>query len=131
MSGLVFERVGIRPGAQRLIDLPTTVGRGQTLPLMAPGGSGKSTFLNFLRGTLDPALEAKGRVLLDGEGITDLPAELGHPGILCQDPLLFPHRSAAGNLRVALPPSRGGRAARRAKFDAARSRPGWRIWRAR
>src|SRR5918996_856878 len=124
MPGLVFERVRIRLGARHLIDLHTTVERGQTLTLMGPSGSGKSTFLNFLCGTLDPAFEAEGRVLLDGKDITDLPAERRHLGILFQDALLFPHLSVAGNLLVALPPSRGGRAAREAKVTAALAEAG-------
>jgi putative thiamine transport system ATP-binding protein len=124
MSGLVFERVSIRLGARQLIDLHITVEPGQTLTLMGPSGSGKSTLLNYLCGTLAAAFSAGGRVLLDGEDITGLPPERRHLGILFQDALLFPHLSVAGNLLVALPSSRGGRAARRAKVAAALAEAG-------
>jgi putative thiamine transport system ATP-binding protein len=124
MSGLVFERVRIWLGARRLIDLHTTVEPGQILTLMGPSGSGKSTLLSFLCGTLVPAFSAEGRLVLDGEDITTRPPERRHLGILFQDALLFPHLSVAGNLLVALPSSRGGRAWRRAKVAAALAEAG-------
>jgi putative thiamine transport system ATP-binding protein len=62
---------------------------------LSPGDSGagarpaaRSTFLDFLCGTLDPAFEAEGRVLLDGMNITSLPPERRQLGILFQDALL-------------------------------------------
>jgi putative thiamine transport system ATP-binding protein len=123
MPRLVFERVRIRLGARCLIELDAAVEPGQTVTLMGPSGSGKSTFLNFLCGTLDPAFQAEGRVLLDGEDLSVLAPERRHLGILFQDALLFPHLSVAGNLLVALPPG-GGRAARQAKVAAALAEAG-------
>jgi putative thiamine transport system ATP-binding protein len=124
MRGLALERVRIRLGDRHLLDLHATVEAGQTLTIMGPSGSGKSTLLDFLCGTLAPAFSAEGRVLLDGEDITALPPERRHLGILFQDALLFPHLSVAGNLLVALPPQRGGRAERRAKVAAALAEAG-------
>jgi len=70
---------------------------------MGPSGSGKSSLLAFLCGTLDPAFRSQGRVRLDGEDILALPPERRRLGILFQDDLLFPHLSVAGNLAFGLP----------------------------
>jgi putative thiamine transport system ATP-binding protein len=48
-----------------------------------------------------------------------LPPERRRTGILFQDDLLFPHLSVGGNLGFALPASVRGRAARRARIEAA------------
>jgi putative thiamine transport system ATP-binding protein len=69
---------------------------------MGPSGSGKSTLLAFVGGFLDPAFTASGRVWINGQDVTDQPAEARHAGILFQDPLLFPHMTVAGNLLFGL-----------------------------
>ena len=76
---------------------------GRPLTLMGPSGSGKSTLLNWMVGSLPPGFSARGRILLDGEDITDLPAHRRRLGILFQDDLLFPHLNVAENLAFALP----------------------------
>ena len=71
------------------------------------------------RGTLDPAFSAAGRVWLGEREITGLPPEARRVGILFQDDLLFPHLSVGDNLAFGLPASVRGRAARRARVEAA------------
>jgi len=70
---------------------------------MGPSGSGKSSLLAFICGTLDPVFRSEGRVRLDGDDITDLAPERRHLGILFQDDLLSPHLSVGGNLAFGLP----------------------------
>jgi putative thiamine transport system ATP-binding protein len=70
---------------------------------MGPSGSGKSSLLAFICGTLDPAFRAIGRVRLDGADIGNLAPERRRLGILFQDDLLFPHLSVGGNLAFGLP----------------------------
>src|SRR3546814_20048839 len=70
---------------------------------MGPSGSGKSSLLDFICGTLDPVFAAAGRVLLDGCDIGALPPERRGVGILFQADLLFPHLSVGENLAFALP----------------------------
>src|SRR3546814_5642098 len=76
---------------------------------MGPSGCGKSSRLAAICGTLDSALTARGRVLLNGEDVTARPPETRRIGILFQDDLLFPHLSVAGNLAFGLPPAVRGR----------------------
>jgi energy-coupling factor transport system ATP-binding protein len=62
-----------------------TVGDGEVVALMAPSGAGKSTLLRAMAG-LEPA--TAGRVLVDGQDVTDLRAEQRFPqlALVVQDP---------------------------------------------
>ena len=103
--GLTLENLALRLGAQRLIGpLDLSVGPGEIATIMGPSGSGKSSLLAFICGTLDPAFTAERRIYLDGVDIGALPPERRRIGILFQDDLLFPHLSVGGNLSFALPP---------------------------
>jgi putative thiamine transport system ATP-binding protein len=70
---------------------------------MGPSGSGKSSLLNWLTGTLPSGFNASGEVWLNGISINDLPAHLRHIGVLYQDALLFSHLSVSGNIAFAMP----------------------------
>ena len=108
--------VGGRP---LVSDLDLAVAPGAVVTVMGPSGSGKSTLLSWICGTLDPAFTADGRVWLGDREITGLPPETRRVGILFQDDLLFPHLSVGDNLAFGLPPAVRGRAARRARVEAA------------
>jgi len=117
---LELRGVGLRLGGRDLIrPLDLAVAAGEVATLMGPSGCGKSSLLAFLCGTLDPAIRAQGRILLDGAEIGRLPPEKRRIGILFQDDLLFPHLSVAENLAFGLPPALRGRRARRARIEAA------------
>jgi putative thiamine transport system ATP-binding protein len=60
-----------------------------------------------------------GRVRLNGRDLTGLPPEARRMGVLFQDELLFPHLSVGANLAFGLRPEVRGRAARRARVEAA------------
>jgi len=117
--GLRFEHVTISLGAARLITLDCTVAPGAVLTVMGPSGSGKSTLLAAITGTLDAAFAMTGRIRLDGRDLTGLPTEARRVGILFQDEYLFPHLSVGANLAFGLKPEVRGRAARRARIEAA------------
>jgi putative thiamine transport system ATP-binding protein len=103
-QGLLLEQIGLWLGQRRLLGpLDLAIAPGESATLMGPSGSGKSSLLAFLCGTLDPAFRSQGRVRLDGEDILALPPERRRLGILFQDDLLFPHLSVAGNLAFGLP----------------------------
>jgi len=61
---------------------------------------------------LPPAFTMTGRILLDGQDVTDLPTHRRQMGLLFQDDILFPHLSVAGNLGFGLPRKTPDRAAR-------------------
>jgi putative thiamine transport system ATP-binding protein len=110
------------PGRPPLIRcLTLAVSSGEIVTLIGPSGSGKSSLLSFLTGTLDPAFVAAGRVRIDGVDVTDLPPERRRIGILFQDDLLFPHLTVGENLAYALPSSVRGRERRRERIAAALS----------
>jgi putative thiamine transport system ATP-binding protein len=110
-DGLVLERVTVAFGGAALLSISATVPRGEVLTIMGPSGSGKSSLLSYIVGFLDPVFSASGSVLVDGIDLVSLPPEERRAGILFQDPLLFPHMSAGGNLAFALAPRIVGKAA--------------------
>ena len=61
---------------------------GQTIALIGPTGSGKSTIINLLPRFYDPV---KGRVLIDGIDVRSvkLPSLRKHIGMVLQNPFLF------------------------------------------
>jgi putative thiamine transport system ATP-binding protein len=120
VRGLRLMRVRLRVGGSDLLaGFDLEVGPGRVTTVMGPSGCGKSSLLSYLCGTLEPAFEAAGEVLLDGVAIHDLPPERRRIGILFQDDLLFPHLSVGENLAFALPPTVRGRRERRARVEAA------------
>ncbi len=93
---------------------------GEFLALLGPSGSGKTTLLSIVAGLMRPDA---GRLVLDGEDITGLPAGRRRFGTVFQSYALFRHMTVAENvgfgLRV-LPgagrPSKAERAGRVARL---------------
>lgn len=106
-----------------LRELQFDVAPGQILTLMGASGSGKSSVLAAIAGTLNSvdegaqALRFEGRVSLNGADLTGLPTAQRGIGLLYQDPLLFAHMSVAENLLFAVPA--GPRAQRLAQVQQA------------
>lgn len=96
---------------------------GQIVTLMGASGSGKSSVLAAIAGTLDSvaegaqALRFEGSVRLNGVDITRQPTHRRGIGLLFQDALLFAHMTVAENLLFAVPP--GPRAQRLAQVQQA------------
>ncbi|KAA0926878.1 ATP-binding cassette domain-containing protein [Psychrobacter sp. ANT_H56B] len=86
-----------------LLQLDEQIEGGDILTIMGPSGSGKSSLLNWMTGTLPSGLSATGEVWLHGQNISHLPAHLRHIGVLYQDALLFSHLSVAGNIAFSMP----------------------------
>lgn len=120
---LVFEAAV----AERGFDVALTVGPGETVAVMGPNGAGKSTLLSVVAGLLRPdsgRAELRGRTLFQlpgdgggGAGTWTAPHRRG-TALLAQEPLLFPHLTALGN--VAFGPRSTGASRRRAAVEAER-----------
>ena len=76
-----------------------TVKDGEYICIIGPSGSGKTTLLKIIAGILKPD---EGRVLFDGEDVTDLPVIERRIGLLSQDILLFPHMNVWENIVYSL-----------------------------
>jgi putative thiamine transport system ATP-binding protein len=122
-TGLTLDALQITRGGTPLVRLTANVRPGQVLTVMGPSGSGKSTLLAALIGALPPAFQMTGRVLLNGQDITNLPTAQRRIGLLFQDDVLFPHLSVAQNLGFGLRPG-GSRVDRQARVEAALDRMG-------
>ena len=82
-----------------LKDLSLEVAEGEFLSLLGPSGCGKSTLMKTIAGIV-PA--SSGRILLDGQDITNLPIHRRGTVVVFQDMRLFPHKSVAENVAFPL-----------------------------
>jgi ABC-type multidrug transport system fused ATPase/permease subunit len=95
---VTFTYDGKRPAVD---DLDFVAEPGDTIALVGPTGSGKSTALALLHRAFDPQ---SGAIEIDGRDVRDLQltALRRNIGVVFQEPLLF-NRSIADNLRVGKP----------------------------
>ena len=84
-------------------DLQINVPPGIVHTVMGASGSGKSSLLAAVCGTLAPVFRFEGTVSLNGQRIDTLPTEQRRVGILFQDDLLFAHMTVRENLLFAVP----------------------------
>jgi putative thiamine transport system ATP-binding protein len=105
------------PAGVLLQDLTLNIAAGQVHTLMGESGSGKSSLLAAVCGTLDTAIRFEGSVQLNGLPLDQLPTQARRVGILFQDDLLFPHMTVRENLLFATP--RGESMAREARVTQA------------
>jgi putative thiamine transport system ATP-binding protein len=120
---LIIENFVItREGKAFVGPLSLTIAGGETVTLMGPSGSGKSSILSYLAGDLPHGLEGRGTVRLDTLDISSLPPEARRIGRLFQDDLLFPHMTVGENLLFGMP--RGDRGSRIAAMHEALKQAG-------
>lgn len=124
-AALRLQAVHLAVAGQVLIEqLDAVVAPGRCLVVMGASGSGKSSLLAFLAGTLDAAFQARGRAFIGEAELTHLAPEHRRLGLLFQDDLLFPHLTAGGNLAFALPAAVRGKAERARRVQAALAEAG-------
>ena len=73
--------------------------KGECVSLMGPSGCGKTTFLRILAGLLKPD---EGRILLDGQDITEALPDRRQMAMVFQTPALFPHTRIRDNIAYGL-----------------------------
>ncbi|HEY8770903.1 MAG TPA: ATP-binding cassette domain-containing protein, partial [Thermoleophilaceae bacterium] len=76
-------------------ELDLDVERGEFFTLLGPSGCGKTTTLRMVAGFEEPT---EGRVLLDGEDVTGLPAFKRPTNTVFQSYALFPHLNVERNV---------------------------------
>ena len=72
---------------------------GEFFTMLGPSGSGKSTILRMIAGLETPD---KGRILIDGRDVTDLPPWRRGLGMVFQQYANFPHMTVAENIAYGL-----------------------------
>lgn len=107
---------------ERGVDLELEVPSGSTTALVGPNGAGKSTLLALIGGLLRPH---SGHIVLEEQELVDItqgrartwvPPHARAVATLGQDPALFPHLTALGNIMFGL--RARGVPARRARAEA-------------
>jgi putative thiamine transport system ATP-binding protein len=87
-----------------LHNLALRVPGGVIHTVMGASGSGKSSLLAAICGTLSEPLVFEGEIWLNDKRIDTRPTEQRQVGILFQEDLLFAHMTVAENLLFAVPP---------------------------
>ncbi len=82
-----------------LEDISFDVAEGESLVLLGASGSGKTTILRIIAGL---ELPDKGRVILHGKDVTDLPARERGVGVIFQSYALFPRMTVEKNIGYGL-----------------------------
>jgi putrescine transport system ATP-binding protein len=75
------------------------INKGEIFGLMGSSGCGKSTLLRMLAGLEHPS---EGRFMLDGQDMTDVPANVRPVNMMFQSYALFPHMTVAQNVAFGL-----------------------------
>lgn len=96
LAGISYTYPGTSHG---VADIDLKVEAGELLAVIGASGSGKTTLLKLLAGFLRPQ---RGRILLDGRDVTELPPSDRQLGIVFQSYALFPHMSAWQNVAYPL-----------------------------
>jgi ABC-type Fe3+/spermidine/putrescine transport system ATPase subunit len=91
-------------------DVALDIAPGELLTLLGPSGCGKTTLLRIIAGFERPS---EGRVLIDGEDVTSLPAHKRPTNLVFQRPTLFPHLDVFGNVAFGLSVARVDKAEQR------------------
>src|SRR5204863_3172504 len=87
-------------GTRALDPITLAVAGGETVVLLGPSGCGKTTVLRIIAGLEMP--DAGGRVLFNGNDVTDIPIERRNVGMVFQSYALFPNMSVAENIGYGL-----------------------------
>lgn len=86
-------------GTVVLKDISLDIGEGEIVSILGPSGCGKTTLLNLILGIVDAD---GGRIIFNGEDLTDVPMEKRGFNIVFQDYALFPNLNVYQNITYGL-----------------------------
>jgi putative spermidine/putrescine transport system ATP-binding protein len=113
MAGLTLEDIHKQFGSVVAAqDVNLNLPSGQFVCFLGPSGCGKTTLLRLIAGLEKPT---RGRILLEGEDITQTPAHKRSFGMVFQSLALFPHLTVGENVAYSLRVRHVDKAAQRNK----------------
>ena len=86
-------------GVKVLKNIDLTISDGEIVSILGPSGCGKTTLLNLILGLTDAD---SGRIIFDGQDITNVPMEKRGFNIVFQDYALFPNLNVMQNITYGL-----------------------------
>jgi len=114
---ITFENVTKRFGKLAAVDdVSLTVNEGEFFALLGPSGCGKTTLLRMLAGFETPT---EGRILIDGQDISNVPPNKRPVNMVFQSYAVFPHMTVADNVAYGLVVDKVGKAEREARVAEA------------
>ena len=100
MAGLILEDINKNFGSVVAVrEVNLHLPHGQFVCFLGPSGCGKTTLLRLIAGLEKPS---RGRILLDEENITHIPAHKRNFGMVFQSLALFPHLTVGENIAYGL-----------------------------
>jgi len=96
---LELESLGKRLGLFTIADLNLRLNQGEYFVLLGPSGVGKTVLIEMVAGFIAPDA---GRILCEGQDITNSPPEARDFAVVYQDYALFPHLTVAANIAYGL-----------------------------
>ena len=96
MSYLNLEKITKNfPGCKAVDDMDLLVEKGEFVVLLGPSGCGKTTTLRIIAGL---EVQTSGKVILDGNDVSDVPPERRNMAMVFQNLALYPHMSVYENI---------------------------------
>ena len=97
----MIELIGLEKkfGNFTLREIDLNIKKGEYFFFLGPSGSGKTVLLELIAGIQS---SDRGRILIDGKDVTDVPIEKRDIGYACQDAMLFPFLNVRKNIEFGL-----------------------------
>ena len=85
--------------AEAVKEFNLDIDKGELVSFLGPSGCGKTTTLRMVAGFETPS---SGRIVIDGNDITDMPPNQRDVGMVFQSYALFPNMTVGGNIGFGL-----------------------------